>query len=116
MNITKRDAFRAGWPTAIQDGLTAIRSVATTIARRILLPIAVLAAFFAMTLGFSRGFWLTVPPKATPLWLVWVTRVGILDVILGILYVIILLFVNHAIEAGQKKLQAGTRQDQEGCP
>ena len=115
MNSTKWSAFKAGWPTAVQDGLTAIWSVATTIAYRILLPIAVLAALFVMMLGFSRGFWLTVPPKVTPLWLVWVTRAGILAVILGILYVIILLFVNHAIEAGQKKIQTGAQRDQEGC-
>ena len=116
MNSVKWSAFKAGWPAAVQDGLTMIRLIATAIANRILLPIAVLAAFFAMALGFSRGFWLTVPPKVTPLWLVWVTRAGILAVILGILYVMILLFVNHAIEAGQKKLQTETRQDQEGRP
>ena len=56
MNSVKWSAFKAGWPAAVQDGLTMIRLIATAIANRILLPIAVLAAFFAMMLGFSRGF------------------------------------------------------------
>lgn len=103
MNITKRDAFRAGWPTTVKDGYIMIR-LTTTVA---------LAALYAMTGGLSRWLWLTAPPETTPLWVVWVTRVLAIAVIIGIPCSAIVLFVNLAIASGRKKLRTDTQQGKE---
>ena len=92
MNITKRDAFKAGLSMTI-------KRIARGLVDALIL-FAVLGILGAAFYGLICGFWLTMTPRTTPLWWVWTTRASALVIIAYGLWAT----TRHLIKVGQTKL------------
>ena len=90
MNITKRDAFKAGLSLTIKR--IAMGLVDT------LILFAVLGILVAAGSGLFWGYWLTTPPHGIPMWWVWTTRASALVMIVYGVWVIArdIINVGHA--------------------
>ena len=95
MNITKRDAFKAGLSLTIKR--IAMGLVDT------LILFAVLGILVAAGSGLFWGYWLTTPPHGIPMWWVWTTRASAV----GWIAFIPPLVVRAIMRVGRKRLETG---------
>ena len=97
MNITKRSILKIGTPIGI---LLAMLGVAT------------INVF--MLDGLLHGFWWTVSPRITPLWVVWTTRIGAIDMLIGAVSLVVMIRREDGMEADDDFFADGKDPHKEG--